>query len=171
MFLSRPQNPSMHGRDIGGLELSTCSHSDRRPVARLLGALQRCKCPEMNLLERASITLLRRVPRRAVERDARRARSVVSTDSVPDSERFIIGDSQNSAARSNRDAVPSDSASSIGGGLRMSYRSFSGSLEVETPIEEPACGTGHARLLLADQDVHVAGGVSTSTSHTTFGRP
>jgi hemolysin activation/secretion protein len=40
-------------------------------------------------------------------------------------------------ARSNSDAVPSDSASSAGGGVRMSYGSLSGSLEVATPIEEP----------------------------------
>ncbi len=40
-------------------------------------------------------------------------------------------------ARSNSDAVPSDSASSVGGGVRMSYGSLSGFLEVATPIKEP----------------------------------
>ncbi len=40
-------------------------------------------------------------------------------------------------ARSNSDAVPSDSASSAGGGVRMSYGSLSGFLEVATPIEQP----------------------------------
>ena len=37
----------------------------------------------------------------------------------------------------NTDAAPSDSAASVGGGIRMSYGSLSGYVEIAAPIEEP----------------------------------
>lgn len=40
--------------------------------------------------------------------------------------------------RSNEPDFPSDSAASIGAGVRMSFRTYSGSLEVATPLREPS---------------------------------